>query len=348
MLRINRETKTLAHLHRPSFSEADVTERYDLQEYICNSPNEFFSEVGEKLFVIGKEIVPSATVQDRIDVLALDPEGNAVIIELKRGNHKLQLLQSISYAGMISKWSVEEFHARLTDEQVEQLSEFLEVDNDAVNLQQRIILIAEAFDYAVLIAAEWLTEQFQAGISCCRVAIEKDEAASVEYLSCSSIFPNPELTQHAVRRGRRKKGSPSKWGSWEDALANVTNEAVINFFRKELAANRESYLRKKLIRFRINGKRRIWAAARHKLAYCWQQARFDGDVELWRKGLSQPTEVQEVKDGKCLRMFLVTEEDFAYFMKIVETEMPKVEWVQDLGDDGEELADGNADAMDDA
>jgi len=38
------------------------------------------------------------------------------------------------------------------------LADFLEVDRDVINLQQRIILVAKAYDYALLTAAEWLTD----------------------------------------------------------------------------------------------------------------------------------------------------------------------------------------------
>jgi hypothetical protein len=45
-----------------------------------------------------------------------------VVIELKRGNNKLQLLQAISYAGMISQWSAEEFLGLLSTDQKETMT----------------------------------------------------------------------------------------------------------------------------------------------------------------------------------------------------------------------------------
>lgn len=72
---------------------------------ICNAPDEFFSELGATLLQIGEEVHPS---DDRIDILAIDSEGAVVIIELKRGAHKHQLLQSLAYAAMISDWEPEE------------------------------------------------------------------------------------------------------------------------------------------------------------------------------------------------------------------------------------------------
>ena len=154
MLKINRDNQSFSVLHTPTLADVSITERYDLQEYICNSPKAFFNEIGQEFFLIGKEISPSKNVQDRIDLLALDKEGTGVIIELKRGNHKLHMMQAISYAGMISQWSSDEFLQRLNDAQQEKLIEFLEVDVEDINRRQRIILVAEAFDYALLIGAE--------------------------------------------------------------------------------------------------------------------------------------------------------------------------------------------------
>src|SRR5210317_526783 len=151
MLKIDRDNQSFSSLDTPTLADVSITERYDLQEFISNSPDAFFAEIGQKLFLLGKEVEPSKNVQDRIDLLAVDKEGASVVIELKRGNHKLHMLQAISYAGMISQWNSDDFLQLLSDEQQEALADFLEVDTDEINRQQKIILIAEAFDYGLLV-----------------------------------------------------------------------------------------------------------------------------------------------------------------------------------------------------
>ena len=42
MLRIERQQKRFTRLDEPKLAEASITERYDLQEFIFNSPEQFF------------------------------------------------------------------------------------------------------------------------------------------------------------------------------------------------------------------------------------------------------------------------------------------------------------------
>ena len=271
MLKINRKNQSLSSLSTPTLADVSISERYHLQEFIANSPAAFFGELGLDLFLIGKEIEPSQNVQDRIDLLAVDKEGCCVIVELKRGNNKLQMLQAISYAGMISKWKPDDVLGNLSVDERESLLEFLDVEPDDINRQQKIVLIAEAYDYALLIGAEWLSEQFGVEITCCRIAMSIDVATHSEYLVCTNVYPAPELVNQAVSRGKAK-GLTTKavWSDWTTALAGVSNPAVVSYVEKEISANREAYLRRRILRYRIGGKRRWFLAARNKNAYVWQ------------------------------------------------------------------------------
>jgi len=327
MLKIDRKKQSLSLLNSPSLAEVSITERYDLQEFICNSPEDFFRELGQELFLLGKEIEASKNVEDRIDILAIDKEGTCYIIELKRGNHKLHMFQAISYAGMISQWEPDDFLQSLDEDQQEALFAFLEVDRDDINRQQSIILIAEAYDYALLVGAEWLSERYGVDITCCRIAVATDSATGSEYLVCSNVYPAPELAQEAAPRGRKAPiFHKPKWHDWDSALSTITNPAVVSFFEDQLNTKRDSYLRKRMLLYKVARKRRWGLSARKKNAYAWQNGRFDGDVEFWRSRMSHPDEVKPVKNCSCLRFFLYTEDDFTSFLNAATKELIPAEW----------------------
>ena len=239
---------------------------------------------------------------------------------------------------MISQWVPEEFLQLLDDEQQEALADFLEVDREEINRQQRIILVAEAYDFALLTAAEWLSEQYGVGIVCCRLAMSKDLATNSEYVVCSNVYPAPELAEEAVSRGRKRGSLQGKWPDWEAALASVTNTAVVTYVKQELAAGRESYLRKRALRYRVAGKRRWNMHARNKSAYVWQHARFAGDTDFWKEGLSKPSSVEPVKRGQCLRLSLYTADDLQFFHDAVSKNLASIDWLDDIQEnESEEL-----------
>jgi hypothetical protein len=328
MLKIERDKKAFVTLAAMPLADAAIRERCDLQEYICNSPDAFFAEIGQNLFLIEKEVIPSNTVQDRIDLLAVDQEGRAVIIELKRGSNKLHLLQAISYAGMVAHWEANEFLRRLDEKKREALEDFLAVGVDDISREQRIILIAEEYDYSVLVAAEWLSEKFGVDIMCCRIALAEDMPTKSEYLVCNIVFPAPELAGQAKNRGTGPRPPAlERWPDWKTALSDVANSAVVAYFNKQIEENRKSNLPMRELYFRGGDGRRHWcAAARKKNAYAWQGGRFDGDITFWQRGLSQPDDVELFKDKMGFRFYLSSEKDFEFFHEAVTGDLQFVKW----------------------
>jgi hypothetical protein len=312
MVKISRTDKKFDCLKTSSLAAANILERYDLQEYIFNSPQAFCKEVGQELTFVGKEVCPSEEVSDRIDLLAIDHDGDCVIIELKRGDDKLQLLQAVSYAGMIAKLSPAQILAFAGKDQ-DAIAEFVHGESE-INHGQRILLVAEEYDYEVLVAAEWLYER-DVEIDCVRVALAVDGTS--EYLTFTQIFPTPELAEQARKRGRARNSNPIIDSSWEEALAKVSNEAVTGFFKRHIDANVDNKLRYREIEF--GPERRIHVLLHDSYAsveqYC---GRFVGDIEFWQSRTGQPTNTwtKRHKDD-CLRFRLSTAEDFAAFEKAV-------------------------------
>ncbi len=76
-----------------------------LEDWIAGKPE----ILGDSLLIIGRQII-IPEIRDRLDLLALDPNGNAVIIELKRGHMSDPIdMQALRYASYLSKWEFEDF-----------------------------------------------------------------------------------------------------------------------------------------------------------------------------------------------------------------------------------------------
>lgn len=339
MLRIDRSGRRFTRLAEPELAEREIWERQDLQQMVCNSPEQFFAELGERLLLIGQELCPTDVVDDRIDLLAIDTDGTTVILELKRGNHKLQLLQAISYAGMVSKWDGEELVATLADHAAlskddarEQIGEFLGSGTlGDLNASQRIVLIAEHFDYTVLAAAQWLTEKYDVDIKCFRVQLSQD--GDTLFLSCACVYPPADLSTVAVRRRRAAaEGKPAKWANWDEALAAIHNTAVVDFFKRRLTSGTRASLNSRVLRFRGGGVR-LGVVARRARAYVWQRPRFKGDMEFWRTRLDAQADVAEVRGGEALSFVLTTPADFRSFEDVVERQLSGVEVLESAEDE---------------
>lgn len=311
-------------------TEAGVKERDDIQRMIVRSPEAFFGEMGEELLLLGEEVKPTDFVDDRIDLLAVDREGSVAVIELKRGTHKLQLLQAISYASMIANWEagqILELRGQLcgrpVDEVEDEFAEFLDSEAAGINESQRIILVAEDFDYEVLVAAEWLTEQHGVDVKCYRLTLSRD--AENDFLSCTCIYPPPELAEFA----RRRRVGPKRglrWNTWKEALEKIDNDAVVEFFRRELEDECENSLRKRILFYRIDGKRRFFVGARSKHAYVWQYSRFKDDERFWRERLGDSADVRPVKEDTGLRFYLREAASFETFRKALKDDVPSFEF----------------------
>jgi hypothetical protein len=344
MLRIDKGVSGVVQVQRLSLAEAGLAERTDIQRLIWRHPAEFFDEIGETLLLIGQEVRPSDMVSDRIDLLAIDEQGAAVIVELKRGKDRLQLLQAASYAGMVGRWTPPRFAQVLAGargipqaDADAQIEGFLEGDVSALNTKQRLILVAEGFDTALLAAAEWLVERHGVDLTCCRLEVMRDRDA--DYLSVSQVYPPPRAEPSA-------RGGPP---DWEAALAAVRNASLAAFVRSEISRpNRKSSPQARNIRFWRDGRRMFWLGVKADFASVVQVGRFDGDLTFWRERVSEPDRVKERSSGSRVTFRLRSPEDFERFRTAFDAELHGVAFVaaaaaeDEPDDDEEDVADREA------
>ncbi len=327
MLKIESGQKKLTALKKITMREAGYWERRDIQEMICRSPGAFCEELGEYIHLVGSEVSPSDFVLDRVDLLGVDPDGVTVVIEIKRDSHKLQLLQALSYAGMVArhdpKYFVENLinfnrsygskNSQSMEEAREELEDVLEDgDVDGINRTQRIVLLAEQFDFEVLITAEWLSEKHDVDVRCYRIALSSD--AAQEYFSCSRVYPPPELTELAIRRRKLRDTGVDETTTWEELLTAYKPCAATAFFRDEIKRGQENNRNRKALMYRVAGKRRFHLSLRDGYVYVWQEGRFKEDQTYWQSMLSSSESIVPVRNGKAISFKLITVEDFSQFV----------------------------------
>ena len=149
------------------FKEAKLLEEH-LENWIAADA----SILGEPLLIFGRQVIIPDT-KDRLDLLAIDPQGRITIIELKRGQLKDPVdIQSLRYASYLSKWRFQDFEnlARNyldrtgdTEFNFNELFEFFcseaGVDDiPDINNEQRIISVGSSVREKLGSVALWLRE----------------------------------------------------------------------------------------------------------------------------------------------------------------------------------------------
>jgi hypothetical protein len=345
MLRIDGANKKLIRLEPKTMRESGYWERRDIQNMICHSPGAFCDELGEYIHIVGAEIQPTEFVQDRIDLLGVDPDGAAVVIELKRDSDKLQLLQGLSYAAMLSKWEPSRFVDALAkfngkygdksdqtiDEAQEEIGEILEEGDIAVmNRSQRVVLLAEEFDYGVLATAEWLWEKFELDIRCYRLQLAKHD--DVNFLTCTRVYPPPELSDIAIRRRRTTEIGLGISATWDDVYKTLRSDAVAGFFRSEVQAGVDNLSARRRLIYRRDGRSLFRIGARKQFATVHQFGRFENDENYWRERLAPDANIRLVRDGKELRFRLQTLDDFAAFKSAWHSDLTNKQFSKNMED----------------
>ena len=95
----DKQTKVLVPCKETEFRTHGLLERQHLAKWVEQNP----SVLGEELLVITSEYDRFDKTNERLDLLALDKEGNLVVIELKRDDSGRSVdLQALKYAAYCS------------------------------------------------------------------------------------------------------------------------------------------------------------------------------------------------------------------------------------------------------
>lgn len=163
---VNKQTNKLEPIERTSFRAVGIKERKDLQEWIAHNPE----VLGEELLIIQKEFDGFNDTHERLDLLALDKQGNLVVIENKLDDSGRdvvwQVLKYASYCSSLNNQNIKDiFNQYLKDNGQEAtaekiLEEFFNDEDYEEKLNngnsQRLIMISGEFRKEVTSTVLWL------------------------------------------------------------------------------------------------------------------------------------------------------------------------------------------------
>lgn len=209
MFTVDHQANRIKAVKTKTFSELGFTERKHLQEWLAHEP----SALGEELLIIQKEFDGFDDTRERLDLLALDKDGNLVIIENKLDDSGRdvvwQALKYASYCASLTKLQIVEifqqyinrYEKQSSGEDVvdasTQICEFLDapdLDEVKINLgnSQRIMMVAANFRKEVTSTALWLLGQ---GINIQCFKVTPHSLGEQHLINIDQIIPTPEAKE---------------------------------------------------------------------------------------------------------------------------------------------------------
>tara|TARA_R100000935_G_scaffold5455_2_gene12556 strand:- start:6192 stop:7325 length:1134 start_codon:yes stop_codon:yes gene_type:complete len=237
MFQVNRTENRLLKLEEKRFSDLALREREHLQEWLANQPD----ALGEDLLIIQKEFDGFADTRERLDLLALDKDGQLVVIENKLDDSGRDVAwQALKYAAYVSSLKttqvIDIFQSYLErycggGSAVALICEFLEVEElDEIVLNaghsQRLIFIAAKFRKEVTSTVLWLREH-RIDARCFKVVpyVFGDEL----FVDIQPVIPTPEAadfmismaekeTEEKSAKGVQRRSHEMRMEFWEQLL----------------------------------------------------------------------------------------------------------------------------------
>jgi len=224
---IDKDKNRISRLEQKTFSELGFKERENLQEWLANNPE----ALGEELLIIQKEFDGFNDTRERLDLLALDKQGNIVVIENKLDDSgrdvTWQVLKYASYASSLTKDNIRNiFQSYLgtTGQAEEKLGEFFNSEYSELLLnqgsRQRIMMVAGQFRKEVTSTVLWLMN-YKIRIQCFKVT--PYAMGDKLFLDLEQILPLKDAEEYIISMAEKV----------QDDIASQESSKVSNNIRLE-------------------------------------------------------------------------------------------------------------------
>lgn len=230
------DNNMLSEVHSIKFKDFEHSEK-DIQRLVKQNP----LVLGEDLFIISEEYQDWQESRKRLDLLAIDPNGNLVVIEFKRDNDGFHMdLQAIRYAAMLSLMSYEnvaETYAKYSQQSIEevkkQINSFLYTDDENFEFGRdiRIILINNSFSKELTSSVLWLRKK---GIDIKCIQITSYKNGNDILLDIDTLIPLKEANEYMIAIEKKEKEREKV----QNEIQNTRDYTKYIFNGKSFAKNR--------------------------------------------------------------------------------------------------------------
>lgn len=216
MFVLDKENNRIITIKAKNFSDLGIRERENLQVWLENNPEAF----GEELLFIQKEFDGFDDTRERLDLLAIDKQGNIVVIENKLDDSgrdvTWQVLKYASYCSSLSKQQIRDIYQSYlnkigADEDSESnIADFLETEDFGeiqLNQSQRIILVARNYRKEVTSTVLWLLTKYNLKIQCFK-AIPYSFNDNV-FINIEQIIPVKEVEEYTIKMAEKAQEEQS-------------------------------------------------------------------------------------------------------------------------------------------
>ncbi|RIJ29787.1 DUF4268 domain-containing protein [Henriciella mobilis] len=240
MFKVDRSENRIHKLIEKRFSDLQLREREHVQEWIANQPD----ALGEELLIIQKEFDQFADTRERLDLLALDKDGQIVVIENKLDDSgrdvTWQALKYAAYCSSLTKAQIIDIYQHYLNRYcgggnaLEAICEFLEVEDlEEIVLNsgngQRMMFVAANFRKEVTSTVLWLREH-HVDARCFKLT--PYEFASELLVDIQQVIPTPEAADFMISMVEKETEAKSAQGAqrrshrlrlefWEEALETL-------------------------------------------------------------------------------------------------------------------------------
>ncbi len=185
MLRVERVGKRLKSF--AGLRPRSLEEFYELGDFIANSPEEFFGELGESVLLVASGAHVGGKPSCYVDALAVDEKGCVLVVLIVPADEARPLERAMTAASQVSAMGADGLSAAVGSSKAREIRAFLGAQRAALNRTQRVLLLSENFDDGLLATAGWLSRGYGVDLSCVRVTLAQDPATGEEFLRCEPV-----------------------------------------------------------------------------------------------------------------------------------------------------------------